>query len=106
MMNLELNYEGFEENLLSRTTNPFSRYCGEGVQYRFKFENRYGASVVKHGFSYGHEQDLWELAVIRFGADDRDWEIEYDTDITDDVEGYLTDEEVRELLGRIKELPN
>ena len=96
-MNLKLNYEGFENNLVGTT----ERYGG--IQYRFKFKNNFGASVIKHTGSYGHERDLWELAVIRYYRDN-EWYITYDTDITYDVIGYINDEEVRELLRRISEL--
>ena len=92
-----LNYEGFEPYF--HAFGP----CWEGVQYIFKFENSYGASIVKHNGSYGHEQDLWELAVIKFGYDGY-WDLTYSTEITDDVLGWLTDEEVKELLARIKGL--
>lgn len=98
-MNLNLNYEGFENNLYERVPRDLLG----GVQYIFKFENGYGASVIKHIGSYGHEHDLWELAVIRFYRDD-DWYLEYDTDIADDVLGHLTDERVRELFQKIKDL--
>ena len=98
MANFNLNYEGFEGNLIK---NRMTRMGG--VQYLFKFENNYGASVIKHEGSYGFMQDLWELAVIKFGASG-DWDLCYDTEITCDVEGYLTDEAVRNLLQRIKEL--
>ncbi len=97
-MNLNLNYEGFETYLVRRDDN----FHGNGVSYKFRFENRYGASVIKHNYSYGHENDLWELAVIYWYDDD--WDLVYDTDITADVEGYLTDEDVRNLLQRIKDL--
>lgn len=96
-MNLILNYEGFEDNLSIKNEG-----LGGGIQYLFKFENGYGASVIKHLGSYGHDSDLWELAVLSFDGDD--WDITYSTSITDDVEGCLTDEQVRDLLGRIKEL--
>lgn len=104
-MNLDLKYEGFEENLYMRRPSIWG--SREGVQYIFKFENGYGASVIKHEGSYGHAQDLWELAVIKFYVNDycdRDWGLDYDTPITDDVIGGLTDEEICELLQRIKEL--
>ena len=98
-MNLNLNYEGFEDYLLSKKPNF------DGIQYLFRFENHYGASIIKHRGSYGYNQDLWELAVIYFGRDsDDDFMLDYDTEITDDVVGYLKDERVRELLKRIKEL--
>lgn len=98
-MNLKLNYEGYEQNLV------YTNRLLNGIQYVFKFENDYGASVIKHDGSYGHRDDLWELAVAKFGdADKRDWHLDYDTEITDDVIGSLTDEEVRNLLARIKEL--
>lgn len=98
-MNLKLNYEGFEENLIE------NRDWMGGIQYVFKFKNRYGASVIKHLGSYGRELDLWELAVIKFENDDSiDWNLCYDTAITDDVIGCLTDNEIRDLLKQIKEL--
>lgn len=96
-MNLCLNYEGFEDYLKEKKPNL------NGIQYIFKFDNSFGASVIKHMGSYGHAEDLWELAVIRFYSYDV-WHIDYDTDITNDVLGYLTDERVRELLQKIKEL--
>lgn len=100
-MNFNLNYEGFEDYLLKRTVLDDHR---KGVQYMFKFPNHYGASVIKHTWSYGYEGDLWELGVIRFGTDDDVWGLDYDTEITDDVIGFLTDDDVRDLLKRIKEL--
>lgn len=96
-MNLVLNHEGFESNLLER------RESQGGIQYIFRFSNNYGASVIKHNGSYGHEVDLWELAVIEFGRA-YNWHLTYDTEITDDVIGHLTDEEVRTYLQKIKEL--
>lgn len=76
----------------------------DGISYIFRFSNNYGASVVKHHGSYGSDRDLWELAVIEFVTDSEEWHITYDTEITSDVEGYLTDFDVRELLGKIKDL--
>ncbi|HEY5392098.1 MAG TPA: hypothetical protein VIJ57_08280 [Hanamia sp.] len=80
-----------------------SKEINDGIQYIFKAENGYGASIVSHSFSYGHESGLWELAVIKYYGDD--WTIDYSTPITEDVLGYLSDKEVNKILGKIKELP-
>lgn len=72
-----------------------------GIQYWFSFPNGYAGSVVKGPFTYGGDQDLWELAVMNDSTRD----LCYDTPITDDVLGYLTDEEVDDYLTKIKELP-
>ena len=69
-----------------------------GVQARIKFENGYGASVIKSSFSYGGNQGLYELAVL-FEDD-----ITYNTPITDDVLGYLSEDDVTEHLKQIQEL--
>lgn len=69
----------------------------------YKFPNNYGASVVKHNYSYGGERGLWEIAVVYF-VDGDEWDIDYSTPITSDVLGYLTDEEVCETLEQIKNL--
>ncbi|NBW77279.1 MAG: hypothetical protein EBR34_16025 [Sphingomonadaceae bacterium] len=62
------------------------------------FNNGYGASVIKTDRSYGGKDGLYELAVI-YNND-----ICYDTPITDDVLGYLTEGEVTDLLQKIEAL--
>lgn len=74
--------------------------AGDGVQARIQFENGYGASVVRNAFSYGNEGGLFELAVF-----DSTGEITYRTPITQDVLGYLTEEDVTTTLKLIQELP-
>lgn len=90
-------YDKFKNNLIE-TKELFG-----GVQKLFKFDNMYGASVIKHKYSYGGDKGLWELAVIKYQDDDK-WHIDYDTKITDDVIGYLTDEDVCFCLEQIKHL--
>lgn len=53
--------------------------------------------------TYGAEDYLWELAVLKFK--DADWIIDYDSGITSDVIGYLTEKEVQGYLVRIAALP-
>lgn len=103
-MNLILDYTGFEDIFYRRKEDLELL----GVQYLFKFKNGYGASVVKNIGSYGNIQDLWELAVIIFVDPDNtdEWELCYDTPITDYVIGWLTNKEVLETLQKIKELPD
>jgi len=69
-----------------------------GIALRFAFPNGYGASVIRHDYSYGHEEGLWELAVL---LND---EIAYNTSITNDILGSLTEGEVQEILEKIKKL--
>lgn len=80
----------------------------DGIQYIARFENNYGASIVKHYFSYGGNRGLWELAVILFEENsmgvDCNFELVYDTTITDDVLGYLNESEVDSILDEIEKL--
>jgi hypothetical protein len=71
-----------------------------GIQTRINFDNGYGASVIRSPYSYGGNQDLYELAVVKDNA------IRYDTPITDDVIGYLTEDDVTKYLRQIQELKN
>jgi len=71
----------------------------DGVITRIIFDNGYGASVVKHEHSYGGDKGLYELAVLG-----KDGQITYDTPITNDVIGYLTEDEVTDFLRQIQEL--
>ena len=70
-----------------------------GIQKRYTFPNGMGASVVMHPGSYGFVRGLWELAVL-----DREGNIAYDTPITDDVLGHLTETKVEETLQEIASL--
>lgn len=92
--------------------NPDYKTKDEQIIYRFP--NNYGASVVRRTYqlkpftcyvtgTYGADQGLWELAVIRFTSGDS-WELTYNTKITHDVIGWLSEAEVDEVLGQIKKL--
>lgn len=75
----------------------------DGVHYIFRFPNNYGASVIKGRYTYGGDKDLWEMALIFFYGETDDYELTYEKDFDEDVIGYLTDEEVNELLEKIIE---
>lgn len=64
-----------------------------------QFSNGYGASVVLGPYTYGGKDGLYELAVY-----DKDGQITYDTPITNDVLGYLSEEDVEKILTDIKNL--
>jgi len=70
-----------------------------GFYFVFKFDNKYGASVVCHEHSYGGKVGLWELAVL-----DADLNITYETPITQDVLGWLEWEKVLDILFQISKL--
>lgn len=80
------------------------REMNGGVQYLTRFNNGYGASIIQHSFSYGHERGLWELAVIFYPDDTDEYVLSYSTPITDDVLGHLTEGEVNNYLNKISEL--
>ena len=98
-----LRYKGFEEYLVDYKVTYFNSVI-PSIQYVFKFDNDYGASVIKNIGSYGYEHDLWELAVLIFVNGEA--AITYDTPITHDVVGYLTDAAVCSLLSDIQALPD
>lgn len=70
-----------------------------GIQYKFKADNGFGASIVQHSFSYGNKKELWELAVL-----DKEGNLIYTTPITDNVLGYLSEEKVNQTLLKIEQL--
>jgi len=63
------------------------------------FDNGYGASVIIGPHTYGGEDGLYELAVLG-----KDKKLTYDTSVTDDVEGYLSEDEVTKLMEQIQKL--
>ena len=79
-------------------THPNLGHIG-GIQARITFNNGYGASVVRSEYTYGGSDGLYELAVLG-----KDGHITYDTPITNDVIGYLKEEEVTSILKQIQML--
>jgi hypothetical protein len=73
-------------------------YGPNGIQAIEPFSNGYGVSVVRHRFSYGGGDGLYELAVLKNG------DLCYETPITNDVVGHLTEEDVTDLLQQIQNL--
>lgn len=70
-----------------------------GVVGVMMFDNGYGVSVVKHDYSYGGREGLYELAVL-----DSEGSLTYDTEITGDVLGYLTPEDVSQYMIMVQDL--
>lgn len=69
----------------------------EGKQWKFRFDNGFGASVINDG--YGKHEGLYELAVL-----DSEGHLTYETPVTDDVLGYLSPDEVGAALDQIASL--
>lgn len=64
------------------------------------FPNGYGASCIRGGWGFYTRGGTYEIAVIN--ADD---ELDYSTSITDDVLGYLSEDEANQALKDIEALP-
>jgi len=74
----------------------------DGVQATHFFPNGYGVSVVRFPGSYGFEDDLYEVAILK-GTQDN-WEITYDTPITDDVLGHRDEQDINNILEEVQSL--
>ena len=99
MKNLYLNVnEEFKKFIFERKEKPnLLNPLEGGVQYVFHFPNGYGASVIKFFGSYGYDDDLWELGLLKETIEGK-WEFEYAELMGFDVSGYLTDEKVNKYL--------
>ena len=88
-----------------KTIQQYNKYIidinciNNGMQVLFRFDNNFGLSVVCHSFSFGNHKQKFEVAVIKFESDDT-WFLNYDTEITDDVLGYQSKEDLLSLIER------
>ena len=80
---------------LKFNTHPNAPYFMQ--QARMDFDNGFGISVVNGQGAYCDE-GTYEIAVLKDG------EITYDTHITNDVIGYLSPQEITEIMKDIQEL--
>ena len=74
----------------------------QDTSFNVFFENGYGASVVRGPYTYGGDRGLYEVAVIE--GIPEEWELCYETSITNDVVGYLSKQEVMDMLINIQKL--
>ena len=82
---------------LSFFPHPLQKYGNEKMA-AINFDNRYGVSVIFGKQFYSNGIDTYEVAVLL------DNDICYDTKITSDVLGYLTEDEVTEIMYKIQSL--
>jgi len=82
---------------------------GNGIQAVMFFDNGYGVSVVRfkmsHGLGYGsytNNDKEYELAVLY--GNESEFELSYNTPITDDVIGYLSASKVTNIMKRVQNL--
>ncbi len=95
------------KDLFWEREHPIAKEGGSGQQRVYKFKNGFGASVVwfKTMFgtigSYTNEGE-WELAVVKFEGEG--FTLTYETPITKDVIGHLSEEDVDKILIKISKL--
>lgn len=88
-----------------------SHPVGDGVLGQIFFPNGYGVSVVRYkmpfsrGYgSYTSNEEEWEVAILKGNKDE--WDLCYDTEITNDVMGHLSEGEVNWVMLKVQELPS
>jgi len=81
---------------------------GSGVHGIIFFPNGYGISIVRFKMSHGgygsytSNDSEWEVAILK--GDINEWKICYDTEISDDVIGHLSEGEVNWIMIQVQEL--
>ena len=97
---------------MSLPTNHINEYLVEshehagGIRGVYRFPNNYGASVVAGGLVTAHRGEHYiEMAVLYFPSEDNEeFELSYDTPITDDVVILKDEESLIRTLEEIKAL--
>ena len=78
-----------------------------GIKAEMYFPNGYGISVIKSPYSYGGDAGLFEAAVLhKITRNGKEVDaVCTDTPITDDVKGWLTKDDVSDMMLEIQFLP-
>jgi hypothetical protein len=77
-------------------------YKDDGIQAVHFFPNGYGVSIVRFPGSYGFQDDLYEIAILK-GTPDK-YELCYDTFITEDVLGHQDETDINNILQEVQTL--
>ena len=73
--------------------------CGFQEHYTTTFENGFGVSIIRGFYTYGGCKNLYEVAITNKNGD-----IIYDKLDNQDVFGFLTDSEVKDVINRVENL--
>jgi hypothetical protein len=73
---------------------------GNGKRARMMFDNGYGVSVIQSDRTYGGNEGLYELGVL----DNPKGSVVSYTSVTNDVLGWLTEDEVTKYMAEVQEL--
>jgi hypothetical protein len=73
------------------------------IRRREFYPNGYGISIIQGGIAYTNGPHEFEVAVLT--GTEQDWELCYNTPITSDVLGHLSDNDVDKIRERVKALP-
>lgn len=76
---------------------------GFGTRAKMFFPNGYGISVITGKYAYTKGPDQFEAAVLK--GDSEEWGLTYVTPVTNDVIGYLSPQDVTEVMRQIQDLP-
>ena len=77
--------------------NPHPCPFGFDTQAVMEFPNGWGLSVVNGEYAYCDE-DTYEVEILWLGG------IDYSTELTDDVLGYQTPEEITDIMKKLQEM--
>ena len=81
-------------------TEMVNDYNVNGKRARMMFDNGYGVSVVQSDMTYGGKEGLYELGVL----DNPKGSVVLYTSVTNDVLGWLTEDEVTKHMAEVQEL--
>lgn len=71
-----------------------------GIQKIYRFQSGFGLSLVNSPTLH-HYSFAWEAAVLKDVSEDgQRFELTYDTEMTDDIEVFFSDEEANEFIAR------
>lgn len=73
-----------------------------GTIARMFFDNGFGVSVISGHLFYCSEEAPYEVAILK--DIEENYELCCDTDLTDDVLGYNTEDDVTEIMKKVQEL--
>ena len=95
------------ENVKEYTVSDFLLFKDEslkGSEYggEVNFDNGYGLSIVRHETSYGGKMGLFEIMLTR---NDAPYSLPPITQEEDTVNGFLTKEQVMEIIDMVQDLP-